>query len=175
MASVQKCLGLPAGLGIIIISPNALQKAQKIQENKHYNSILFLEENFSKYQTPYTPNILGIYLLNQWAKEIQNIQKIATKIEKRAKNFYQFIENNFQYAQPLTKDNQLRSSTILVFEVINDFDLAYFFQEALNQNIILGKGYGRWKENTFRIANFPQITNKEFKKLQDFLSKFKPK
>ncbi len=36
-------------------------------------------------------------------------------------------------------------------------------------NIILGNGYGKWKQNTFRIANFPQHTNEKFKILKEFL------
>lgn len=48
-ASVQKCFGLPAGLAVFIYSPRALARAEEIGENNHYNSLLFLHENFSKF------------------------------------------------------------------------------------------------------------------------------
>ena len=64
-ASVQKCLGLPAGMGIMICSPKAIQRAEEINDRKYYNSLLFIHENFQKFQTHYTPNVLSIYLINK--------------------------------------------------------------------------------------------------------------
>ena len=51
-ASVQKCFGLPAGLAVLVYSPAALKRAEEINETAHYNSLLFIHENFSKFQTP---------------------------------------------------------------------------------------------------------------------------
>jgi phosphoserine aminotransferase len=42
-------------------------------------------------------------------------------------------------------------------------------QEARKQNIILGNGYGRWKNDTFRIANFPAISPAEIAQLSAIL------
>ena len=50
-ASVQKCLGLPAGMGLMICSPQAIKRAEEINDRKYYNSLLFIHENFQKYQT----------------------------------------------------------------------------------------------------------------------------
>jgi phosphoserine aminotransferase len=36
--------------------------------------------------------------------------------------------------------------------------------------IIFGNGYGYWKENTIRIANFPAIETIEITKAQQFLA-----
>ena len=62
-ASVQKCFGLPAGMAVLICSPRALEKAQRVGENQHYNSLLYMQEQMQRWQTTHTPNVLGIYLL----------------------------------------------------------------------------------------------------------------
>ena len=38
LASSQKCFGLPSGLGLLILSPRAIEKAKEINERNHYNS-----------------------------------------------------------------------------------------------------------------------------------------
>ena len=39
-------------------------------------------------------------------------------------------------------------------------------------NIVAGKGYGEWKKNTWRIANFPAIEDREFIQLFKVLEKY---
>jgi phosphoserine aminotransferase len=41
--------------------------------------------------------------------------------------------------------------------------------KAKKEGLLLGNGYGKWSKNTFRIANFPAIKDKEINKLQSFL------
>jgi phosphoserine aminotransferase len=38
------------------------------------------------------------------------------------------------------------------------------------KGITLGKGYGEWKNDTFRVANFPAITDSEFEYLMKALN-----
>ena len=63
-ASVQKCIGIPAGLGILICSPKALKRATQLNKKVHYNDVLLMEENRKLFQTHYTPNVLSIYVLS---------------------------------------------------------------------------------------------------------------
>jgi phosphoserine aminotransferase len=167
-ASVQKCFGLPAGLAILICSPQAIQKAS--QNKQHYNSLCFLEENYQQFQTHYTPNILGIYLLHQWANFVENITLIHQKIKQRSKELYLFFDN-LSYLNPLigieNHEDFLRSETVITLKG-NDIFIQNILKKAQQKKIILGKGYGKWKNDTLRIANFPQITHNEFEILKTF-------
>ena len=62
-ASVQKCFGLPAGLAVMLCSPRAKEKMNLIGETNHYNSLTAIDRMSQIGQTPFTPNVLGIYLL----------------------------------------------------------------------------------------------------------------
>lgn len=44
--------------------------------------------------------------------------------------------------------------------------------EAKGKGLLLGEGYGQWKEDTFRIANFPALKKDEIAALKRFLRKF---
>ncbi len=167
LASVQKCLGLPAGMGIIICSPKAIKRAEEISDRNYYNSLLFIRDNFRKFQTHYTPNILGIYLLMRVMQQVPDIQRISLHIKQRANDFYNFI-NAETKLNLLIENDEVRSETVIAIKGTID-EISVLKQKAKENNIILGNGYGAWKDTTFRIANFPAIDDWEFDKLKTLL------
>ena len=174
-ASVQKCFGLPAGLAVLIYSPAALDRARQIGENAHYNSFLFMHENFAKFQTPYTPNGLGIYLLMRVLQQVSSIAEVSTITKKRAADWYSFFEqepvrssNALSRFSLLVGDPALRSDTVIAVQG-EEAAIRAIKTAAQQAGITLGNGYGQWKDSTFRIANFPAINNEEIETLKQFL------
>jgi phosphoserine aminotransferase len=47
--------------------------------------------------------------------------------------------------------------------------IAQLKEGAKREGIVLGNGYGAWKDSTFRIANFPALTAEEINSLRNFL------
>ena len=169
-ASVQKCFGLPAGLAVLIYSPAALRQAEAIGERDHYNSLLFIHENFSKFQTPYTPNGLGIYLLMRVLQQVPGIAEVSASIRQRAADWYAFFEDELATSpfRLLIGEKAHRSDTVIA--VSGDEPAIKAVRIAAQQaGITLGNGYGDWKNTTFRIANFPAITDEEISTLKQFL------
>ncbi len=166
--SVQKCLGLPSGMGFMVLSPKAIHSAENIGENKHYNSLVRLLENASKDQTSYTPNVLSIYLLYRTQQASKGIDYIENKLKARMASyvdlFGQIADIDF-----LVDNRKLRSSTVLALSAAN---LDVIRSEAKERSIVLGSGYGPWKKSTFRIANFPAIKSREVEKLMAFFSRY---
>ena len=170
-ASVQKCFGLPAGLAVLIYGPQALARAREIGENAHYNSLLFLDENFQKFQTPYTPNGLGIYLLNRVMEQVRPVAEVAEETTRRAADWYDFFEHKMTRSpfRLLINDPAQRSDTVIA--VTGDAAaISAVKKRAKAAGLLLGNGYGDWKETTFRIANFPAISDEEIEALRTFLS-----
>ncbi|RXK47103.1 aminotransferase class V-fold PLP-dependent enzyme [Aquirufa rosea] len=158
LASCQKCMGIPAGLGVLICSPKALARAEKLQHKGHYNSILLMEQNRKLFQTHYTPNVLGIYLLNRLSQTLPSIQEIQqSTLEKMAiwEDFWQH-QSQFQFDFLIDK-KELRLPTVLALQG-EASEVHRILRLAEQNHVDLGKGYGVWKENTFRIANFPSHT-----------------
>jgi phosphoserine aminotransferase len=176
-ASVQKCFGLPAGLAVLIYSPNALKRAEAIGENDHYNSLLFIHENFAKFQTPYTPNGLGIYLLMRVLQEVPPMAAVDALTRQRAGDWYRFLANwthtpAGQGFSLLNDDPAIRSDTVIAVKGSED-RIEAIKAAAQKAGIQLGNGYGDWKRTTFRIANFPAITDDEIGQLRQFLQDFR--
>lgn len=169
-ASVQKCFGLPAGLGILILSPKAIAKAKSKGEYGRYNSLNFMLENAYNYQTHYTPNVLGIYFLNRTLEEIPPIHTIQEKTEKRMCQLESIIEKSPSLAFLISNHNT-RSRTVLGVSGQEDF-IQNIKKSAESKGMQMGSGYGPLKPTSFRIANFPAITEAEFEKLVAFLEEY---
>jgi len=171
-ASVQKCFGLPAGLAVMILSPRAVARVAEIGEKKHYNSLSKVCENIEKFQTTHTPNVLGIYLLMRTLEDTPLIKDVETGIKLRAKQWYQFFEKHTHF-KPLIQNELVRSDTVIAIKALPEH-LPTLKERAKKAGFLLGNGYDKWKENSFRIANFPAISNEEVLKLCNFLEQYQP-
>jgi phosphoserine aminotransferase len=169
-ASVQKCFGLPAGMALMIVSPKAISRAKEINENTHYNSFNYILENALRNQTHHTPNISNIFLLNRLLVNVENITAIHNNLKARKANFYNKLRK-LENLKPLINSSHLLSDTVFCLQSSGDF-LQILKQEAVREGIILGNGYGKWKETTIRIANFPAIPNQHYTDLINFLLRF---
>ncbi|MEY4538930.1 MAG: hypothetical protein RLZZ306_687 [Bacteroidota bacterium] len=165
-ASVQKCLGLPAGMAIMICSPRAIERASEINDRKFYNSLLFIHENFQKFQTHYTPNMLSIYLVKKLMQEVENISIIDKRLKLRAKKWYDFFDN--KAIKCLVENLNVRSDTVITIEGTED-EIKQIKAITKANGITVGNGYGSWKNTTFRIANFPAIEDFEIEALMKIL------
>ena len=169
-ASVQKCFGLPAGLGLLICSPRAIKTAQTAGERKHYNSLTFMSEMMAKWQTPFTPNVLGIYLLMRVMANSGPILETHEETVERYAEWNSFL-NERKSIKHLVDTKTVRSNTVI--PVTARADVIQSIKEmAKRKGILLGEGYGEWKQTTFRIANFPALKKKEIKELTRILGKF---
>ncbi|MDH5474214.1 MAG: aminotransferase class V-fold PLP-dependent enzyme [Cyclobacteriaceae bacterium] len=166
-ASVQKCFGLPAGLAIMACSPRAIERSIKLNRNKNYNSLTFMIEKMKDFQTTYTPNVLSIYLLMRTLMPREPIAIIDTQLKTRHHQWVAKL-NSLNGLNHLIKNKKVHSTTVI--PVISTADqIKQIKLKAKSEGFLLGNGYGNWSETTFRIANFPAITDEEINNLQALL------
>ena len=169
-ASVQKCFGLPAGLGILLLSGKAKAKVARKGEKGRYNSLSFMLENAASYQTHYTPNVLGIYLLFRVLQDMDPIAKVDTRLRQRMEALEQTISQSTVFQ--LLVDNPATRSTTVAAISGEEQAIVAIKKAAEKEGMQLGGGYGPLKSSSFRIANFPAITDAEFMRLVDFLKRY---
>lgn len=165
--SVQKGFGLPAGLGVWIVSPRAIEKAEKILAEGHsvgsYNALPLATTKSREFQTLETPNVLGIYLLAKVSRDMLDygIEKIREETRQKAGLIYDYFDSHYTI-KPYVKDKKYRAETVTVLECDNPIEIQDKFKEY---GYALGGGYGEHKFKQFRIANFPAQTVAETKKI----------
>ncbi|HNP18218.1 MAG TPA: aminotransferase class V-fold PLP-dependent enzyme [Fulvivirga sp.] len=165
-ASVQKCFGLPAGMAVMICSPRAIESAAL---NLHYNSLANIAQNMERLQTTHTPNVMGIYLLLKTMQESPSITTTEQVLKDRIEAYLEIISAK-KTIKPMVGQSEVRSTTVLVVEGEEKI-IGSIKAQAKESGLILGNGYGVWKNTTFRIANFPALKDKEVKLLLSFLKK----
>ncbi|MEY3644673.1 MAG: hypothetical protein RLZZ207_1368, partial [Bacteroidota bacterium] len=169
-ASVQKCFGLPAGLGILLLSGKAKEKVARKGERGRYNSLSFMLENAASYQTHYTPNVLGIYLLYRVLQDMEPIAQVDARLRGRMASLEKVVAQSSTF--DLLVDNAATRSTTVLAVSGKEESIAAVKKAAEKEGMQLGGGYGPLKPSSFRIANFPAITDAEFMRLVDFLKNY---
>jgi phosphoserine aminotransferase len=166
--SVQKGFGLPAGLGIMIVSPRAIEKAKTLEANKinigSYHSFPKLLHYAQKQQTHETPPLLAMYLLEKVVKDMQKkgIDTIRNETDQKAKLLYDFLDGSKTFA-PFVTEKKWRSQTVVVADIQKvKKDVK---KDLAKKGFIVGSGYGQNKTTQIRIANFPTHSVADVKRL----------
>jgi len=174
--SVQKCFGLPAGLGVWIVNNRCLEKTRKLLDKGHsigsYHSLPVLMEKAIKNQTPETPNVLSIYLLGKVAGDMltKDLDQIRRETKYKAAVLYQAFEQS-SYLKPFVSQDKYRSLTTPVAET--SVDSSKIIESFEKSGIILGGGYGKFKNQHIRIANFPTHSKEHVEMIADKLAELK--
>ncbi len=174
--SVQKCFGLPPGLGILIISPEAFERSKVLaNEGKNMAGIWqwsFLEKTMisKDHQTPQTPNILNIFLLGEQCKRwnAEGGLKAKEKLtQDKAQMIKQWVQSHPQL-EFFVSNERYRSTTALTIKSTPEF-IEKIHKTCSENKIVMGKGYGDTKSYVFRIANFPSVTKANLETLFDLI------
>lgn len=170
--SVQKCFGIPSGLGIFICSPRFFEKAKQKQEQGgdigtfHSLPAMWKKMN-EKYQTSETPPVMQIALLGKVLERIKkNIGNLATCAEKnkeKAQKIWNYFDNHPCF-EPFVQNYDFRSNTVVVVKGDED-KIAQAKNQCAEAGIFLAGGYGKTKPYTFRIANFLAHTSEDHEQI----------
>lgn len=171
--SVQKCFGLPAGLGVWIVSPRAMEKANakadKGQTIGAYNSIPNLLNNAQKGQTTFTANVLNIFLLS---KVTADMLEKGIDVIRREANYKAMLLQHMVEEHPLLDHFVLekahRSKTVIVANTKVDSTL--IINKLAEKGLVVGNGYSAYKGKQIRIATFPTHSKEQIEMLVDVLN-----
>lgn len=170
--SVQKAFGLPAGLGVWIANERCLAKAQTL-ESKGINTgahhkLTNLWQFFKKFETPATPNVLSIYLLDKVVQDMlaYGKDKLRDETDLKAIMLYDFLRES-ELFDVFVENPEHQSNTVIV---ANTRQPASPILKTLEEKgFIIGSGYDKSREQ-IRIANFPATSVEQVEMLIDAMS-----
>ena len=157
--SSQKAFGLPAGLGIFLINKNLAKRLAGEEINKGkgaHNTFADYLSNYENFETPSTPNVLGVYLMSRVAENMNKIgrEQLWKDLKTKKEKLHHIFTNN-PYLK-LVNGNKHGSDTVLVTEFLKEKVLVMDLLKA-NQ-IVCSSGYGKFKDTQLRFSNFPANT-----------------
>lgn len=171
--SVQKGFGLPAGLGVWMVNERCIAKADQLLSKGlstgSYHNIPSLLTHAAKYQTPETPNVLGIFLLSKVIRdmELRGIKKIRQETEYKSTLLYRTLKEHPDL-NAFVRDEAFQSKTVIVAET--GVQTEKITSLMLEKGMQPGDGYGASKKTQLRFANFPTHSKEQYELLVDTLA-----
>jgi len=169
--SVQKAFGLPAGLGVWIANEKCLAKAESIEAKGigtgTYGRLTQLWKFFEKFETPATPNVLGIYLLGKVVRDMlaYGIDKIRQETDLKAIMLYDYLRESTIF-DVFVQNPEHQSNTVIVADTLKP--AKPILQALARKGFMVGGGYNKSLEQ-IRIANFPATSVEQMETLIEAL------
>ncbi|MBI5029451.1 MAG: alanine--glyoxylate aminotransferase family protein [Chloroflexi bacterium] len=164
LASTQKGFGLPPGFAVFSVSDKALRKAAMVPNRGYYFDFLTFNEYDAKNQTPTTPSLPHIfaldYQLNRWLAE--GLERRFARHQQMARVCRQWaIDCGFAlFAEP-----GYESVTLTTVKNTRNIRVGALNTELGKRGYMISAGYGKLKDQTFRIAHTGDITQDDLKEL----------
>lgn len=159
--SVQKAFGLPAGLGIWLINDRCVAKAEALKSKGlpigSYHSLPSLLSKARAYQNPETPNVLAIYLLGKVVEEMNHhgADTIRQETDAKAQLIYDYLASSQNFSIAVQEPAHRSPTTIIANTNVSSAEV---IKKLAPFDMVIGSGYGSYKETQIRIANFPTHT-----------------
>jgi aspartate aminotransferase-like enzyme len=157
LAGVQKAFGLPPGLAVFSVSRRALDKARTTPGRGYYFDFEEFEKNAEKHNTPSTPCISQIYALQHQLRKM-----FAEGLENRYARHRQMAEATQAWLMGqgfgLYAAEGARSMTLTTGVNDGRTDLEQLKKLAGERGYAMDNGYGKIKNQTFRIPHMADFT-----------------
>ena len=173
LAGVQKAFGLPPGLAVFSVSERALRKAETTQGRGYYFDFVEFEKNAAKNNTPSTPCLSQIFAL---AHQLEKM--FSEGLEKRYERHRRMAEATREWVRAqgfsLFPEEGYCSMTLTCARNDGRTDLEKLKKMAAGRGYALDNGYGKIKNETFRIAHMGDFTMEDMWDLFGLLEELLP-
>ena len=163
-ASVQKAFAIPPGLAVFVVSDRAMEKSKKVPNRGYYFDFQQFAKSAQKDQTPTTPAIPHIMALNYQCARL--VKEGMENVWERHKEMAEFVRDWAKRKFGLFCEEKYASNTLTTIKNTRGISVAEVIKSLQEKhNTIFGNGYGKLKEQTFRIAHMGDITMDDLKEL----------
>lgn len=167
-ASVQKAFAIPPGLAVAAVSNRAMEKSKAVPGRGYYFDFQNFAKSNQKNQTPTTPAIPHIMALNYQCKKLleEGMENVWARHQEMAEYARAWAAKNFE----LFCEAKYASNTLTTVKNTKGINVAEVIgRMQAEHNTVFGNGYGKLKEQAFRIAHMGDITLAEVKELLDWI------
>ena len=162
--SPQKCFGSEGGLWISVLSPDAIERTQRLvaDTNRYVPAILNLDEAVKASrvdQTLNTPAIATLILFDEqikWMLDNGGLSAMEQKARAGANLIHEWAEAR-SFASLFVADPALRSPVTTTVDLAPEIDVYDLARTLRDVGIVDIEGYRKLGRNQLRIASFPSV------------------
>lgn len=151
LAGLQKAFALPAGLAVCSVSQRAMARAETVKDRGYYFDFLEMAKYDDRGMTPSTPAIPQIHALDAQLDDIleEGIEARFRRHETLAAIVQEWARDRFA----LLAEAGFESPTVTCVKNTRKISVGDLNAELGKQWAAISNGYGKLKEETFRIAH----------------------
>ncbi len=173
----QKVFASDGGLYIAILSPKAVERALRLQQDKsryipEYMKWSHAIENSRQNQTYNTPAITTIFLMNEQVKLMNKLgeEAVVNEAKRKADLMYGWAESK-TYLNPFVREKSMRSHAVITIDVDDRYKMDDLAAVLRAKNIVYDiEAYRKLNRNQLRIALFHNIAYDDLVKLTKIIS-----
>lgn len=169
----QKAFALPPGLSFGVASERMMTRAAEAPRRGYYFDLEFFAKNWEKHQSPTTPAVSGLFALQVQLERIR-----AEGVEKRWARHAEMAARTHSWvaemrgrgvALDLLAPEGFRSPAVTAIRT-DGMTGPEVTSGARERGWLIGGGYGKLKDSTFRIGHMGEKTVEELDALLDILT-----
>ncbi len=162
-SGTQKCLALPPGLALGILSPKALDRAAGNAERGFYLDLLRYVEFAEKGQAPFTASSSHLFALDRQLRDIaeETPEGRYARHRRMAGHVRAWAESKLS----LFVGERYASPTVTVVEVPEEYRLAGLYPALEEEGFRIAGGYGMLRDVTFRFGHMGDWTLEDVQEL----------
>jgi predicted phosphoserine aminotransferase len=172
-AGVQKAFGLPPGLTVVAVSDRALKRAASIPDRGHYFDLIQFQKYDDKNQTPETPVISLIHALDMQLDRMSKdgFEARFAKTRAMAETCRAWARERFG----IFPEAGYESVTLTAIRNTQGINVGKLNAELAKRGVTISEGYGKIKDQSFRIAHMADITMADLEELLGMIDEILPK
>jgi phosphoserine aminotransferase len=175
--SPQKVFASEGGFYISILSPRAIERAEKISLDKNRfipESMKWMNaiENSRNNQTYNTPAIATIFFLNEQLKIMNKLgeDKVIERAKQKARFIYEWAESK-SYLSPFIQEKEFRSDSVATIDIDPQYPVDDLTKMLRVHKIAYDiDGYRKLNRNQLRISLFHNVSLENLEKLTKVIS-----
>jgi aspartate aminotransferase-like enzyme len=163
LAGVQKALAIPPGFALMAVTPRAIERAKTVENRGFYFDFVRHYDSFQKRQGITTPSTSHLYALDRQVSRILEETMPVREARHRA-----MAERTRSWAGErfaLFPEAGFESITLTAVRNTRSIDVPGLNRELAKRGAVIGNGYGKLKNVTFRIAHMGEIRQAEIEEL----------
>lgn len=176
--SPQKVFAGEGGLFIAFASPRAVERMQKIADNKSRYIPVIMDwklclENSIANQTYNTPAVSNFFFINEQLKKMIAFggeEKVCLEAKRKADFIYNWAESK-DYLSPFIAQKEFRSQAVATIDVKDSIPVDPIIKFLADKKFVYDiDGYRKLGRNQFRVSLFHNVTFENVEKLTKLLS-----
>ncbi|HMB71516.1 MAG TPA: alanine--glyoxylate aminotransferase family protein [bacterium] len=163
LAGVQKAVAVPPGFAFMAVSDRVVERARGVENRGFYFDFVRHYAAYEKKQGVTTPSTSHLYALDlQLSRILEETMPVReARHRKMAERTRAWARDRFA----LFPEEGYESVTLTTIRNTREIDVPGLNRELAERGVVIGNGYGRLKNETFRIAHMGEIRMRDIDEL----------